>query len=87
MKEHPVVYALPSGLVTKEDAPHEEKDLTDKFLYTFLQNYRKNHVSSMCLASAVASWSLTQEVAGLQVRALLMINIFVTEFSEFIENI
>ena len=40
----------------------------------------KDPVSYMCLAGAVvASWSLTQEVAGL-------INIFVTEFAEFSET-
>ena len=41
----------------------------------------------MCLAGAVvASWSLTQEVAGLS-PFTVMTNIFVTKFSEFIENI
>ena len=41
----------------------------------------------MCLAGAVvASWSLTQEVAGLSPFAV-MTNIFVTGFSEFSENI
>ena len=40
----------------------------------------KDPVSYMCLAGAVvASWSLTQEVAGLT-------NIFVTEFAEFSET-
>ena len=34
----------------------------------------------------VASWSLTQEVAGLS-PFTVMTNIFVTEFSEFSENI
>ena len=47
----------------------------------------KDSVFHMCHASAVvASWSLTQEVAGWQGRALLlysiMTNIFVTEFTE-----
>ena len=42
------------------------------------QNFRcwakfKDPISHMCLASAVvACWSLTQEVAGWQVRVLLM---------------
>ena len=31
----------------------------------------------------LALWSLTQEVAGCQVRTLLMTNIFVTVFSKF----
>ena len=50
----------------------------------------KDPVSHLCLAGAVvASWSLTQEVAGWKVGALLlyMTNIFVTEFSEFSESI
>ena len=39
-------------------------------------------ISHMCLASTVvASWSLTQEVAGL-IPYTVMTNIFVTEFSE-----
>ena len=41
-------------------------------------------VSHMCLAGVdVASWSLTQEVAGLSIFTV-MTNIFVTEFVEFI---
>ena len=133
LKGPTVVYALPSRLVTKENAPYEEKDLIDLYistklkkrlgkiyvhfhirspnLVTFLRvrNLTKgvvdigdfpkwkrnslnsansgnltNHwsmnwapfkdpVSNMCLAGVVvASWSLTQEVAGLQVRALLL---------------
>ena len=45
----------------------------------------KETVSHMCLARAVvASWSLHKRW---QVRALLMTNIFVTEFAEFSENI
>ena len=40
----------------------------------------KDPVSHMCLASAVvASWSLTQEVAGFTV----IVNIFATEFADF----
>ena len=47
----------------------------------------RHPVSQVCLAgTVVASWPLTQEVAGWQVRALLL-NICVTEFSEFSENI
>ena len=47
----------------------------------------KDPVSHMCLVGAVvASWSLTQEVAGLS-PFTLMTNIFVTEFSDFTENI
>ena len=47
----------------------------------------KDPVSHMCLAGAlVASWSLTQEVAGLSLFTV-MTNIFVTEFAEFSENI
>ena len=42
-------------------------------------------VSHTCLAgTVVASWSLTQEVTG---SSPLMTTIFVTEFSEFSENI
>ena len=50
----------------------------------------KDLVSNICLAGAlVASWSLTQEVAGWQVLSpfTVMTNIFVTEFTEFSENI
>ena len=57
----------------------------------------KDYVSHMCLAgAAVASWSLTQEMAGLNPFTVMtnifslitvMTNIFVTEFSEFNENI
>ena len=47
----------------------------------------KDPVSHVCLAGAVvASWSLTQEVAGSSTFTV-MTNIFVTEFSEFSENI
>ena len=46
----------------------------------------KDPVSHMCLAgTAVASWSLTQEVASLT-PFTVMTNIFVNEFSEFSEN-
>ena len=46
----------------------------------------KDPVSSMCLASTmVASWSLTQEVAGSS-PFTVMTNIFVTEFAEFSET-
>ena len=42
----------------------------------------KDHVSHMCFSgAAVASWSLTQEVAGSS-PFTVMTNIFVTEFSE-----
>ena len=45
----------------------------------------KDPVSHMCLAGAVvASWSLTQEMAGSNLFTV-MTNIFVTEFSEFRE--
>ena len=41
----------------------------------------------MCLAGAVvASWSLTQEMIGLN-PFIVMTNIFVIEFNEFRENI
>ena len=44
-------------------------------------------VSHMCLAGAVvASWSLTQEMTGLN-PFIVMTNIFVIEFNEFRENI
>ena len=47
----------------------------------------KDPVSYMCLnGGVVASWSLTQVMAGLN-PFTVMINIFVTEFSEFSENI
>ena len=47
----------------------------------------KDPVSHMCLAGAVvASWSLTQEVAGLSPFTVVT-NIFVTEFDELSENI
>ena len=46
----------------------------------------KDPVSHVCLAGVmVASWSLTQEVAGSSTFTV-MTNIFVTEFSEFSEN-
>ena len=46
----------------------------------------KDSVSHMCLAGAlVASWSLTQEVAGLS-PFTVMRYIFVTEFAEFSET-
>ena len=46
----------------------------------------KDPVSHTCLAgTVVASWSLTQEVAGLS-PFTVMANIFVTEFSENIEE-
>ena len=49
-------------------------------------NY-KDPISHVCLAGAVvASWSLTQEVAG-SAPFPVMTNIFVNEFSEFSENI
>ena len=47
----------------------------------------KDPTSHLCLAgTVVASWSLTQEVASLS-PFTVMTNIFVTEFSEFIEII
>ena len=47
----------------------------------------KDPVSHMCLADAVvASWSLTQEVAGLSY-VTVMSYIFFTKFSKFNENI
>ena len=47
----------------------------------------KDPASHLCLAGAVvASWSLTQDVAGSS-PFTVMTNIFVTEFSEFIEII
>ena len=43
----------------------------------------KDLVSHVYLAGTViASWSLTQEVAGLNPFIVVMTNIFVTEFSE-----
>ena len=46
----------------------------------------KNPVSHLCLAdTVVASWSLTQKVAGSNPFAVLT-NILVTEFSEFSES-
>ena len=50
----------------------------------------KDPISHMCLAGTmVASWSLTQEVAWWEVRALftVMTYIIVTELSEISENI
>ena len=47
----------------------------------------KDPVSHMCLAgTVVASWSLTQEMAGSNPFTLIT-NIFVTAFSEFRESI
>ena len=47
----------------------------------------KDPVPHMCLAGTmVTSWSLTQEVAGSSPLTVIT-NIFVTEFSEFSENI
>ena len=47
----------------------------------------KDPVSHVCLAGAVvAYWSMAQEVAGLS-SFTVMTNIFVTNFSEFSENI
>ena len=47
----------------------------------------KDPVSHMCLTGTVVeSWSLTQEMAGSSPFAV-MANIFVSEFSEFSENI
>ena len=47
----------------------------------------KDPVSYMCLAGpVVASWSLTQDVAGLN-PFTVMTNILITEFTEFNENI
>ena len=47
----------------------------------------KDPVSHVCLAViVVVSWFLTQEVAGSS-PFTVMTNIFVTEFSEFSENI
>ena len=49
-------------------------------------NLFKDPVSYMCLAGPViASWSLTQEVAGSK-PFTVMTNIFVTEFPEFSET-
>ena len=46
----------------------------------------KDPVSHMCLAGAVvASWSLTQEVAGSNTFTIMK-NILVTEFGEFNES-
>ena len=54
--------------------------------HAFLLQY-KELISHMCLAgTVVASWSLTQEVAGSS-PFTVMTNIFVTEFREFSENI
>ena len=46
----------------------------------------KDTISRLCLANAVVSWSLTQEIAGSN-PFTVMTNILVTEFSEFNENI
>ena len=47
----------------------------------------KDPVSHMCLAGVlVAPWSVTQEVAGLSPFTVIT-NIFVTELTEFSENI
>ena len=47
----------------------------------------KDVVSYVCFAGAlVASWSLTQEVAGSS-HFTVRTNIFVTDFSEFSKNI
>ena len=47
----------------------------------------KDHISSMCLAgTVVASWSLTQEVEGLN-PFTVMTNTFVTEFAKLSESI
>ena len=46
----------------------------------------KDPVSHMCLGAMVASWSLTQEVAGLSPIAV-MTNIFVTEVVEISDTI
>ena len=47
----------------------------------------KDPVCHMCLAGTlVASWSLTQEIAGSN-PFTVMTNIFVTELSKFSENI
>ena len=47
----------------------------------------KDSVFQMCLAGTlITSWSLTQQVASLS-PFTVMTNIFVTEFSEFRENI
>ena len=48
----------------------------------------KDSVSHMCRAGTVtASWSLKQEVAGLNPFTVHNTNILVTEFCEFNENI
>ena len=50
-------------------------------------NQFKDSVSHMCLTgTVVASWFVTQEVASSN-PFTVMTNIFVTEFSEFSENI
>ena len=55
---------------------------TDKSLKSMDWAEFKHHVCHVCLTDAVvASWSLTQEVAGLS-PFTVMRNIFVTEFSE-----
>ena len=55
--------------------------------YSMNQGQFKVSVSHMCLASTVvASWSLVLEAAGSN-PFTVMTNIFVTEFSEFRENI
>ena len=47
----------------------------------------KDSISDMCLSGAVvASWSLTQEMEGSNPFTVIL-NILVTEFSEFNENI
>ena len=47
----------------------------------------KDPISHMCLAGAVVACQfLTQEVAGWQVRVLLMTIFFVTEFVEYSEK-
>ena len=47
----------------------------------------KDNVSYMCLSgTVVACWSLTQEATGSSPFTVIR-NIFVTEFSEFSENI
>ena len=48
----------------------------------------KDPVSHMCLASTVvASWSLTQKVAGSNPSTVMTNIFFLIEFPEFIENI
>ena len=60
---------------------------SDKSFQSMNWNRFKDSVSDRCLAgSVVASWFLTQEVAGSN-PFTVMTNIFVNELAEFSENI